>query len=201
MNKQEYSFVIGLLAGILSKVTDGGFHGLYAFFSIVFIVYAVIVEVATLVEQWQASRRAPFGMNMAVHFDTPDERSTFATRVNDVLSDMRREKDATNGLTEDQLADAGLDAQGQKELPKELPSDPAPSDLVAPHILPSDVNTATPNTHVRKQRVDAKAARKEAVKLYRSGLDVPQVADQMGYADATNVYRYLKAAGVKLRAK
>lgn len=119
MNNMQLSFVVGLLMTIVSNQVTGVWHVLGLIAATAFLLFSLALLVMKLVLDGQASKQPPFSLGININFKSPEERSAFGEKFSGFLQEFRREQDATNGLTTEQLADAGLNATGTPEEPVE----------------------------------------------------------------------------------
>lgn len=221
MNRAEYVLVLGLLLGILSKVSAGKAAFFFGLLCVVAVAYALLVEAINVWRNRQAAKNPPFALQTQLFFPTNDERNEFADRMKTLIQDMRREKDPKNGLTEAQLD--GMAAEQQSDTPSEEaqryygPAESAQAEAPVEESVPNtedapiDEEIQSNGSHddtepsVKKPRkVQAKkgAAQKEVKRRYKTDKQsIEQIAAEMGYTDLSTVYRYLKDAGIKLRPK
>lgn len=220
MNRAEYILVVGLLLGILSKVSTAGVAFVFGLLSVVAVAYALLAEGLTWWKNRQDAKQPPFALQTQLFFQSDEERAQFADRMKTLIQDMRREQDATNGLSAEQLdkmkaeQDSGqLSEEGkryyegveaeakQTEAAPETETTPEPQDEPTQEDGPYDEAKLVEKKY-RKPQAKKGVAQKEVKRRYKTEKQgVEQISTEMGYTDQTTVYRYLKAMGIKLRPK
>lgn len=174
MNKAELSLVVGLLFLILGKITAGGLGVFYLVLGIAAVLYFVGIEALAAWMKYQQKNKPPFAMNAQIYFETQEERTAFTDKLNGLIQEVRREKDATNGLNTEQLAEVGLDADGQ------------------PVVIPE-------NSRIHKHSSTRPNKRSQVVSMYKRGVSIQQIQKSFGHKNTSTIYRYLRDAKVRLR--
>lgn len=211
MSKPEYIVLLVLFMAVLSRLTEGGAQLFFNIATSILVVYWLVIEAVAFWQKRKAESQPPFALQTQLYFETEDQREKFAQSMHELIKEQRKEEDPTNGLNEDQLDEMKaeqespkLSEEGKRFFGSDGESEPALESVDSPAPTPEVPAEKTTRRYRFSDIHQGRglAARKEILRRYRvEKQNVPQIASEMGYADNTTVFKYLREAGVKLRSR